>query len=922
MALKAFRGMPFGHTHENRAFNDLFDVLQQHCVSTEQDWYLLGNFYVGSRELDAMIIKPNALIIIDFKEFSGTLQFSEDGPWLMTCADTGDSVTVKGGASANPLRQLRLNKIAMLDFLSRNLKDLNSLCNWRHTAALVAFQGSVEFDRQHLPGGIKPWFHISDTRSIVRDLDAIVSKEITLSPDSIERIINALGIESFVPAGVPTIRELCDQPAGRDAATRLTPLQSQVLHDFRSWLQTGNGVFRVSGMASTGKRFLFPYLMEALDETQMEPLLLTPSVRISSTYQHHLIPPTSIYTWLYTLQPSRFEKHSDRMIGIHDIRDDLSLRCKIPILVDVHLLSDELNEIADRRYGTGRLIQDFLTVIAKNQTPFVVIGDPYQMIRGSLQRNLVSGPMLEKSGLALTDCLLTEQIVTDKDDALDQMQAYLVDSLNRNRFNRLPRNSGKHLEILDAGHNRRWTPDCTNVRAESILICATHEQNSKLNAAVKTKVLGHSSPVRLAPGDRIDFYNRTLILSSGDEALPTAAERWIAAGELALVDSVDDAVETHYVELRGRKEAIRLRYQCASCRLPGLGEVRFRYLVDYFEADRPELLESDQYLAIQVLARQLAWPLLQPLKEKLPDKNSPDYKPARDNYDRQEYLILQRQGYLSAAMIRPAHTMTLHRAQGRRWPSVWINAARSASSTNPNNADYFRWLYTATVTADEQCIIRQMPVLTPLSNAIVTRAHNISVGPFPHRRGLFYDTAREPTEQEASLSTPAGLANMELLPLYLTLRERLAGSEWKIHEWTEHSYQIVISLANLRSLAKVRLRLNHDKKLALTNVIFIDGGQPEQDAITRLLFQPFRPDSEPLAQALDALLEQATLQDFTLAEAKESSYRLQLTLALDDEGIEVQVDCDKEGMVSTVRIMKATSEYIIQRLEAALAVPL
>ena len=31
MALKAFRGTPFEHTHENRAFNELFDLLDEHC---------------------------------------------------------------------------------------------------------------------------------------------------------------------------------------------------------------------------------------------------------------------------------------------------------------------------------------------------------------------------------------------------------------------------------------------------------------------------------------------------------------------------------------------------------------------------------------------------------------------------------------------------------------------------------------------------------------------------------------------------------------------------------------------------------------------------------------------------------------------------------------------------------------------------
>lgn len=329
MALKAFRGRPFDHTHENRAFNDLFDALQQHCIATEQDWYLLGNFFVGSRELDAMVIKPNALIIIDFKEFSGALHFSEEGPWLISSAETGDSVTVKGGASINPLRQLRLNKSAMLDFLSRNLAELNPVCNWRHTAALVAFQGKVEFDRQQLPGSIKPWFHISDTRSVVRDLDAIVSREIRLSPENIEDIVGKLGLEVFVPSGIPTTRELGHPPIRENAVCRLTTRQDEALHDFRSWLQNGTGVFRVTGMASTGKRFLFPRLVEAIDEAGRELLLLTPSVRISSTYQHPLAQPTSIYSWLYTHQPKRFEKQDDRQIGIHEIRDELFLEGRI-----------------------------------------------------------------------------------------------------------------------------------------------------------------------------------------------------------------------------------------------------------------------------------------------------------------------------------------------------------------------------------------------------------------------------------------------------------------------------------------------------------------------------------------------------------------------------------------------------------------
>ncbi len=920
MALKAFRGTPFEHTHENRAFNELFDLLDVHCSVSGQDWYLLGNFYVGGRELDAMVIKPNAVIILDFKEFRGKLQFSEAGPWLIEDEEAGSNVQVKGGASVNPLRQLRINKGVMLDFLGRNFTDLNATCNWRHVATLVAFQGPIEFDHRQLPGSIKPWFHISDMGRIVRDLDAIVSREIFLSRENMERLTAQLGIDPFVPAGAPNLRQLSGRAASVSDGSRLTQQQSQALGEFSTWLKSGSGVFRLAGMASTGKRFIFQHLVGALEEAGIELILLTPSARISSTYQHPLAPPVSIYTWLYSQQPNRFEIKDGRKVGIHEIREDHPLQGKIPVLVDAHLLSDEEFDVGERRYGSGRLIHDFLSVIAKHKTPFVVIGDPYQMPRGSLQRSLISGNMLEQLGLGVASYLLTEQILDDGDDALSKLQAHLVDSLDKDRFNMLPRLSGKRLEILENVNSRAWVPDISNVRAESILVCGTHEQAAKVNGAVKTKILGHLSPSKLAAGDRIDFHNRTPILTSEPDAFNQSTIRWVSSGEIGLVDFVKERIETHFVELRGRKEPIRLHFQRASCRLPGLGEVEFRYLVDYFEADRPDIT-GEQYLALQVLARQLAKPELEVHKQRLPSKTDPSYKQARAEYDRFEYHVLQAQGYLSAARIRPAHALTLHRAQGRRWPSVWANASRSASSEKTNNADYFRWLYTASVGADKTFIIRQMPLLSPLSNAAVSRAHDIKFGTFPLKHSLFYDAFRNPTEQEATMAMPSGFSDMALRPLFLELSERLADSEWNLSDWREHTYQVVITLSYQTAATNIRVRLHYDKKLAVTNVVFLDGKDFEQKTIRTLLLKPFKPQSETLAEAVEALQELLAAHRFVIVDGAETSYRVQLTLAVENDAVEIQANADKEGMISSIRVLKASSESIVQQLEKALAVP-
>lgn len=105
-------------------------------------------------------------------------------------------------------------------------------------------------------------------------------------------------------------------------------------------------------MASTGKRFIFRHIVGALEEAGIELLLLTPSARISSTYQHPLAQPVSIYTWLYSQLPNRFEIKDGRKVGIHEIREDHLLHGKIPVLVDAHLLSDEEFDV-----GSGVMAQ-------------------------------------------------------------------------------------------------------------------------------------------------------------------------------------------------------------------------------------------------------------------------------------------------------------------------------------------------------------------------------------------------------------------------------------------------------------------------------------------------------------------------------------------------------------------------------------
>jgi len=270
-----------------------------------------------------------------------------------------------------------------------------------------------------------------------------------------------------------------------------------------------------------------------------------------------------------------------------------------------------------------RLITDFVSKFDPERNGFVVIGDQYQLTKGSLQRSFFSNTIFNKTAFNISDFIIDEQILSyGEADSLSKLQAHLVQSIEKNRFNYLPRDYGGRLRIKNLEESYEWVPDTTNINADSMMVVATHEQVREININVKKEILHHDNLLGLGPNDRIDFYNRTPIIVSDDDK-PDIGEnqRWINIGELGIVDHVDDEIELIKQPLAGRNEPIALRFQKALCRIPGLGQVQFRYLLNFFESERPEL-DTDSYVALLLIALNKAKPFLDKLKQDLPDKSS------------------------------------------------------------------------------------------------------------------------------------------------------------------------------------------------------------------------------------------------------------------------------------------------------------
>ncbi|MGN7513019.1 MAG: AAA domain-containing protein [Allomuricauda sp.] len=193
----------FDFTHENKFFRLLDEKFRIAFNDHDNDHVFIGNISVGGHSLDAIFIKRGAIIVIDFKDYSGELTFSENGPWRIT-KDDGGILFVAGGAhSRNPYQQVNAYRFALFQFLSENeqtiLEANHSNITWAHTNAMVLFQREVKFNQNTIPPKIQRYFHVTHFDRVIDDIEDIYSNGLNFSDAEIQNILKTLNINISNP---------------------------------------------------------------------------------------------------------------------------------------------------------------------------------------------------------------------------------------------------------------------------------------------------------------------------------------------------------------------------------------------------------------------------------------------------------------------------------------------------------------------------------------------------------------------------------------------------------------------------------------------------------------------------------------------------------------------------------------------------
>lgn len=184
--LLAFRVGNFDNTAEREQFRFLCNELKIHYENSNEFCVLAGNYNIGC-ELDALFIKRDAIIAVEFKNYGGKIIANENGEW--TC----DGKVIKGGSRKTVLQQARINH----SIVKKELKTLGvSKENIKDVPTLIVFNQPVEI-ANNLSVTNKSWLHITDNEHFIEKLDDITCPNTALDPLGIVNLAETLNLNSF-----------------------------------------------------------------------------------------------------------------------------------------------------------------------------------------------------------------------------------------------------------------------------------------------------------------------------------------------------------------------------------------------------------------------------------------------------------------------------------------------------------------------------------------------------------------------------------------------------------------------------------------------------------------------------------------------------------------------------------------------------
>ncbi|MFA5631947.1 MAG: NERD domain-containing protein [Porticoccaceae bacterium] len=929
-------------THENQMLHAFLHRLEPRW-GTSTDWIIvIANALWNGAEIDLVCILPSAILVADFKSHCGKLTGTENGPWQ------ADGVLVKGGRKDNPYQQLRDNKFSALNWLQS--KSLLSGRNLGHISAGVVFGERVD-DHLDLSPKVRSWFYPTDLDNCAALLGRLASPELLIDRKEALDIVHRLGVRPIEwTYRRPQVRDLDQPPAMPQAPTPLTGHQRDALQALSSFANSDELItFSVLGMTSTGKTRLLIEAASEIEKAGKTPIILSPNGRLA---MHAPVEAESIYAHLYAGNENKEkeeaaseEKGELDVIPLRLCTDDKDC---IYLLDDAHLLGNSQFTTPDgKQYGSGHLLDDFhaFTELGKSSRKAIFFGDPYQIQRSGDDDSALLGAFQKKRELKHQSLELNQVLDTTGGSAKLANAERLVKAIRSERFAELELLKDESFRQADG--RAAATEMLDRYRSDPFSVWYLAETHAKVNVLtkwVRERLHGTKFIASLMVGDLLEIYVTPASKSADSNNL---FDSFAPSGSRRSTASVGDR-KPYEQSLKGRDNPIR--FHSIPCDLSDTERRSLDLLEDFLIAERPEL-SADTSIAERVLraSRERIDPKKLPRKLKKLNKDVFTDEWIRDNRP----LILaqsvsngtfskfrnqqQSKDPTSAfknlielakqqdppmppfAYVRYGYASTVHHAQGMSQSICYVNCDHAAGR---HSEGFFRWLYSAFTVAERELVLLNFTDIHSFDSAVwnanaVAVASNIPVG-----AGWSFQPNGIASEKDQQRSLPPGLEQskdvLKSVAIWLRIANAVEASGWQVAKVACHPYQEQYDLVSPQG-EQSRLRIAYNDKNVITAMHINDSvhwSLLADLASGCLEANEYSPEAEGLLRSARSRLGRS---GWKIVSAIETAYRLHITVAHGyDERVSVEINFDKQGLVSSVRPLHISDLGLLAEIKEAL----
>lgn len=184
----AFRCTNYDTTPEREQFRSLCKKMKVKYAKSDYFYLLIGNYNIYDSELDAVVIKHDAIIAVEFKNYGGNIVATENGDW------TANGVVIKGGSRKTVYQQARINHAA----LKNGLKDLGVNTEWiKNIPSLIVFDKAISVDNQ-LSGKVQSWLHITDSAHFLDKIEDLTCSSTNIPNIDIINLAIRLNLNPYI----------------------------------------------------------------------------------------------------------------------------------------------------------------------------------------------------------------------------------------------------------------------------------------------------------------------------------------------------------------------------------------------------------------------------------------------------------------------------------------------------------------------------------------------------------------------------------------------------------------------------------------------------------------------------------------------------------------------------------------------------